>query len=925
MSDGHYQLDPRELDERADQACQRLARCRQYLAAGHLADAIAEVETPPDLLDECDFLRSKEVEAHRDERHETNEPVPPTPDEEVLRWINEAYEAYQKVVQGASLKQLLAQYRRQQLQEAPVLSRIQTVRALMARAQQPIWDGLLRDLLQQWAREMLDAGQAAASAGDRPLLADHLATLEEYAGEAAVDHVIGELRPRLAELVGAELIQAWQASDQATAEELADRLEALGFAPSGDAARALAWIRGLQADHENQVAYEQAITKLEDALDAGESAARLEQLCDRVTRTGLALPDDLADRVEAAIDAEAAVQQRKHFLKNAAIGAAAVLALVALGGLVHYVQREAAANTWSQAIAKARKDRQVEEARKLLADLTTQDPGLARHAKLEAERKRLEQAEADEARIKHVIDQHLAQAQQHLEAGRLADASEALKQATSARPRRRDLKRLVPLRDRLADAVERDIARLRSATEVARKRLRAIPGLPATPSKERLEAYEGVKAQLDAISGTLSAYRTRGYPDGGLLADVTDLRSGAGAEATAERERLKKVHAQLAHVQDIASGAANGLTALEAAVGQAVEKLPARATWGRQLRNTLTRQRRYWRAMTAWNRLGARAASSDGSGALRALDEYVSEHVAANFDPFNRAGATLAHRWFAGQRFTLESLRKRAGLGAWLDHWWLDLYCVEHKNGTRYYLKMSSWASRKGTRLDLTYLADLEQGTRKERLRLDDMADGGKVVRAPASDVRKALEERLRQASASPDAWETVYADLIRIVLEEERMHSWLKLQLVGRIVAIAAEHLSDPAERAACQQLHQRLPLSSRENWISPVPDRDDHLPLLTRHREALLAIGKDWQRNRARVDKILTARYRHVGVVLLDDNGAMRPIYHADTEGPVFAFVPAAASGLRLDQLGAPELSARDIARVGLGAPLFDRRVDR
>lgn len=847
-ADHHRQLAER-FEEASTRLAEKLGRCDALWREGRFDEARQAARRGGELREAAELARFREADAWSSWCRRMNAPVPTPVDRLKLEAVLE------RLAAGPSrLEQLLREYRRMALGRAPLVDRLQVLRAIAkADPDNPAWTDDQRAFEAARHEELAKLVREASSRSDaaqlrrlkteltvEPWLANPPANLLQ-----AVDAALGPLEVRAAEVRYGELADSLRAAhgalDEARCRGLLEEWEALAAttrvaspqAAGAELAPVRGWLRDLDEQRAADHTFADACAALESALDAGRDLETLERLAAGVLRLERGMPPLLGTRTASRMDELRRARKGRFALKL--VGFVACAGLV--GGVVaaswqHRVRGERTEH-WAGRLQAALAGDDLAAARKLLDALAGEDAAIVEAPALQALRADVlarEQAEAERvagflAAVSAVEEAGVA----HVDLEALLKRAEALAASATERALVEEWRhrRVVHLEEQRAyrdQALAPDLERLVREFEA----LRQASALGAADVQERAAACLDLGRRLSAAGDASPRLRER-------AAAIVDNVERLLEQALGRDERQRQIAEGLARIQRTIDP-----EALAEALQAFARSFPdhPRATEFVKAAASLPE----WRAIEAWRSLvvgmgaGFRVQSPSVATSRRA---QVEAHLARHPRTPHRAEAERLLAYFKRAEEALEAdgLRGLDVLREVLETSLLaSCFVAEDREGRRYYLleeKVTEQPRRTPT-APAVYVFDHVVNARLTLRKKvwNTQTEGLELVvrRAPQTRFVDAAQRLL--ASPRDGAWETLYLKLVEAVLAQEGLDPILCCSLVRLLSELG--RATTPFVAEDLEQLDRELrDIRVDVAWMDP--DAEEARPIRSRARSAL------------------------------------------------------------------------------------------
>lgn len=878
-------------------ANQRLQRCKRYLDKQLVGEAIADAESPPDLLEMVGMLSVPRREEWDSACSESGLDVAQPLLTDIAVELNSAYSSLEPI------KALLRQQRKLVLQAgATAKQRLAVMRDLARQSRSTVWDPLVAEYQRLTANDWVRRAEAASRNDDLESLEECAVQLGQLDDATIRRRSLAQLVPWRSRLLERALVMAHAHADVGQGLQMRARLKELERPASAtsdsDVAQAQEWLAGIdRQDQERRVAdqlvfeqeaeFQKRCRDLETALDDDEPIDHLERLAGRLDELGRAPPDELAARFRDVVGGHHAELGRRR-LRRVALAVGGVAVAAALGTFLFISsQRSNAIAQWSLTIKQALDVGDLERAVQHRGDLEREAPAVLSDERLRPLIQRLRDAEAAESTRSKAFVAMCGEVETQLSEGRVDSAHASL-----ARAVRLATRKLEPEAARVAALRKAvDIARVRQRQEIDATCAKLEARVAATirevghPLEQRIVELEGIQRDLDALKSDPRVEVVDSAKLDPIVAKLDEARTALEKDRLAE-EMFTRI-----------GRAAADPARLEAELRQFSQRLPGHRHEA-DLRAALA-DVPAWKAVAAWSRVATRITRDDPASTTAEIAPFLQ----ANPNAPNADALSAYAKWCASAEFTRRRLlaNKESGLGAILEQWYVkELKYVEDTQGAFYHVRMSSQVAKVGTganaKVVITYQDSRSDPNRTEQTKPRPIGDFKSLEPLPTAGLRFREIATAYAAAIGEDEWELAYWDLANHVIAAKDMHSVLQVILLRAVCRLGEEH----AHGMHAEFARAAKPLSDAVtdvNWVQPSSPRDQ-----LRHVVNGLDLGlsTDPQTLKARREQRLTAvlgarvarfdavkcAYRQVGILIAESDGR-------------FLSIPPQAEGTTLEAL--------------------------
>lgn len=429
-SDGALRASADELEALAAEyrshcldALKRLDEVSDCLAQGQRAQAIHLAESPPPLLDVIGTLDFNGVEKWRAFASDKGLPLSPEFPSAKIQAIEDAYG------RNEALQPLQQAYQRANLKGSPPSERIDIVRRIRALdSANPAWEKELTALEARLFREISDrlshperieedeAKRMVQELTNEQLLSEPTSGLVERARELHLKLKTKRVRRAMRRMV--DLVNAdYGAMALEPLSRGLDQLDSLSSleqvpVPNGfltEIEEAKAWRAEQERIQQSEIDFRKHVQGLGIMLDQEATAAEVRKQVRVVKRFDRDVPGALAERAESYLAGLELAEEQRRRSKRMLIGAAVVLAVLAVGLVVWVtLERQELSRTVAQ-ITIYRESMDFDGGHRFLATIEAESPRLARHPAVLQARKDLERVEDRERvrarRLAGILDQ----------------------------------------------------------------------------------------------------------------------------------------------------------------------------------------------------------------------------------------------------------------------------------------------------------------------------------------------------------------------------------------------------------------------------------------------------------------------------------------------------------------------------------------
>lgn len=807
----------------------RLARCRELLAAGLRSEAVQEAEVEPELLMLVAALEVEDFEAWAGycRRHGLDQPWPMPA--AIVHELNRAYAADQLVAP------LLREYRFRCVMRMPVKDRIAALRALAGvDHSNRLWVDALVTCEQQRLREMVLEVEAAGGdlealqAIQRELLDDRrkvtpprllVERADEALRSARVDHAQGALHELLPAINDAYIAMDYPAC-RALLETWTGTLKSVGKTtlqvPADLRERVepiLQWVEREDRQRQLEAQFGGACARLERLVEASAPLPELDRAYREAAAFERAMPEPVMQAYQAQVRRQRLTQTRRRRVR--VVAATLLLAVLAGAGVWYGINRARHQRVaeYLAVIDTSLDSYELNNAAASWDELQRGYPTLARNADAQQRKARLEGAQRLEAerleRFEGLREQITALPASQVTAGVLTQL-EGLsrtpqeKAAVTEQRRRWSAEQSRQARERDAGVLGR-VAELREGLDSV-----DAAGIDADPG--------AVLSRVGAAQAKLRLLRaTPGLTKRTLAAiDTTEARAAALSRSAGEAGALQQRQAQRATAVERIAGAGASSGRLTAALSAYVAEFPESpdaAEFGEALGQAAS-----WRAVEAWERLrrswgGALEPAKVETVArrLREVDAYLKDHPASPW-----SAEVSAYRGFWGR-----ALLATAEDGPWRRALpeltrapvFRDLGMATTRDGRRYYVVGDG--NRRETSLGTTIEVVLTPDTTKPTTMNFPAGMLGPVEDSPQAKLAARLLAQV--ATLDLKNFHTFPVDVVREVLTADGVDPVLK--------AVTVKLVIDDDERTvgsldpALAVVRDRLSVhgNAAVNWLDP------------------------------------------------------------------------------------------------------------
>jgi hypothetical protein len=324
-----------ELTNQIRRTNKRLRECDALMAKGLRSEAVQLAEQEPQLLDVVAILDFPELPEWNDFVAELGLTVAPELQIEIAADLNGAYS------DDGPLKSHMKRFRISSLLRAPLKARIALLRKIAeVDSGNPIWESDLRSYEEARHRQMKDQFQVASRNQDFGELRDLAKELHGkwlsppqkkfvQLRQVAAEQRLGELAEDLQDAYNDENF-SWAASTRKEWEQV------VGSCAQSDGVNklqrlvqpALRWVTQQQIHMQNQAKFEEAVQKLQRAIDEGYPLPEIDRRYGMTLRIpGFELPDDVQESYLSVVS----THQRRKRLRLIIVAAVALIAVMGFG------------------------------------------------------------------------------------------------------------------------------------------------------------------------------------------------------------------------------------------------------------------------------------------------------------------------------------------------------------------------------------------------------------------------------------------------------------------------------------------------------------------------------------------------------------------------------------------------------------------
>jgi len=813
-----------EYAEACDEVNARLSQCGQLLRQGLRSEAIQLAERSPNLLDAVAQLDFPELEQWQQLLTVNGMVLPPQLRVDVASDLNTAYAV------EAPLQYLLKRHRLLALARAPLVGRIQVLRAIrQADPGNPLWGEDLQTLELHRLQEVASETEAALAIDDAAALCalvqettDPAWTVrprEELVGRVrfAYDQAVAEHAQRELTAVEQQLAQAYQDYDIEAARRARqqwDTLLRLSMLDRHDpivakAQVALDWLAQQETAEERKQAHAAAVHALERALDDDAPRAKLERLMLAIQRFDEETPSALLMRYRERLRVLETSARRQFVLKIAAV----VGVLVILGGVTTWAlrrhQREQQLATAAHSFNQLVNGKKLEEAQRFLEEIRRAQPESLSRAEIQEPATRLavlienEQKRAD--RFDRLMDVIEAEGIADFSRGDFIQARQ-LVLTTDEKNRAADWESQVSkyeknLRIEHESTFRTEIAALLQSVQELETKL-------FTPDGD---------ARLAAAQTKVKALNSKWHlvsPE--LREQVQPITARLGALATRQMSRRRQ-QAHFKRVTEAVGDPERFRRELEE-----FGKLFPESSLAEEFRQTAS-ESPWWVGVEAWrefyesDRLAelGRLTPDDAKRALEMAKPLLEKHGDSPQAELWRE--RLPHVEAVAARVDGNGRSRAPELRRVFDDPLLNtIHCITSQKGKRYYLNEAVPAERlrKAPTINFKYLMGFDFSEKSVALDVAEIASSGP---APQQELSKTIRASLDEVEQGK--WDSGFFAIILSLLDETHdIDPVLRLVLLKRTLDVAQQ--GSHSLRVASEELRKRLEENRSllaANWLDP------------------------------------------------------------------------------------------------------------
>jgi hypothetical protein len=315
----------------------RLRRCEEFMQRGLRSEAIHYAQAEPVLLDVVGVLDFPERDRWEEVSLLYGLPAPPKLLLETAEALNKAY------AEEAPLEELLKRHRLLALSRAPLPSRLAVLRKIAAldRAN-PVWTQDVAEFEKRRHRDLQTFVEQAGQRGDGAALATAWEEINTAAWLAPPPAALSQLvARRMLDLLEAAIAEAGNAQNAPALLQMRDQwndlTRFLNLPPTDPVwrrpSRAFAWLTKQERRQAAEMEYQNALARLEQALQLGRPRDEVDQLHYGVLQLERGIPPALEQRYQEYIQSLTRAVRWKEWI---VVGATFSLGVMLLFALIVY-------------------------------------------------------------------------------------------------------------------------------------------------------------------------------------------------------------------------------------------------------------------------------------------------------------------------------------------------------------------------------------------------------------------------------------------------------------------------------------------------------------------------------------------------------------------------------------------------------------
>lgn len=813
-----------------DEANRRLKECYNLLKRGLRSEAFQLADQEPNLLNTVGLLDFPELPAWNELLTQLQMVLPTPLQIDLAAELNEAYASI------APLAGLMRSHRLLALGRSPLAARIRTLRALcVADEDNPIWPTDLQ--LLEAARLRQIQGEASAAAKQEKLeLLQQLFT-EVTAPDwqvrptpetvRQVGGLLSALTAKRARTILHELEQplldAYAAFDLAEAQDLASQWQTAAEAArltSSDplamqVAPALKWVAEQEEQLQRHADYDRAVALLVQALDEEASREKLDRLYHNAIHFEEGLDPLIERRFRERMAAFDLAHRRMFGLRMAGVVG---LLLLAAGATFWYVQRQqrekqivARVSGLSELVNAAEDPKSSPEALKeaqAYAD-KTESEGLGEDPRLQAIVAHLHELQIQEKNRAEGVSTNLK---------RVADAGVenpdliALNNAEKAARTLEEREAIAAWQQKFREAErvkqrKRDETFLAKFTEVREQ----FEALDQKVSEMRLPP----QSEFDTLNGNIDLLVDRSTF---VTSELVNQAKALRLRSKALLEQVNSIQLQLSTLESIDRSI--GSLKLYRDNLETFTKSFSKSAESAELTNAMT-EFPLWESAESWRAFYAQAGFQSQLNLTPAEAQKLLEEGKTLLEKHPTYPGTSE---FTAKQAVLNAIVERKGKERpileelkelFLDKMILGAKMLETDKGERFYGLQAYNIEEKspGENITISYITGFDLAEKRKLLAVDSITFTGPAPQAElAEDILQKIQE------VSDFTWEVKFYEMMKLVLDQEKIDPVLKLTLLKRVVSLGSK--GSHGFKVATTPVMELLSSSELDlavNWIVP------------------------------------------------------------------------------------------------------------